>query len=186
MSIMTRFVSLCKADIHSAIDQLEDKGQLLKQYLRDMEEALDHKELQLKNLIASQEQLTREERHDIHEIEKLEQDVIAAIQKEQDGIARILLQQKNALTHHREEVGHQRAILEERIEQSRACLTDQRFRYQQIRLRVKAYLCRADHEKWDNMLFPALPSPTIQKPSEEEIDLELLQYKEILQGGISQ
>ena len=33
MSIMTRFVRIFKADIHGVMDQLEDKGLLLKQYL---------------------------------------------------------------------------------------------------------------------------------------------------------
>ena len=34
MGIMTRFMRLCKADMHGVIDRLEDKGLLLKQYLR--------------------------------------------------------------------------------------------------------------------------------------------------------
>ena len=43
MGIMTRMLRLCKADVHGVMDQLEDKGLLLKQYLREMETSLGHK-----------------------------------------------------------------------------------------------------------------------------------------------
>ena len=50
MGIMTRMLRLCKADVHGVMDQLEDKGLLLKQYLREMETSLGHKEQQVNAL----------------------------------------------------------------------------------------------------------------------------------------
>ena len=50
MRIVTRIIRIFKADIHGVIDQLEDQDLLLKQYLRDMEEALHQKEAKLQNL----------------------------------------------------------------------------------------------------------------------------------------
>ena len=50
MGIMTRMLRLCKADVHGVMDQLEDKGLLLKQYLREMETSLGHKEQQISGL----------------------------------------------------------------------------------------------------------------------------------------
>jgi phage shock protein A len=55
MGIAKRVFNIFKADIHGMMDQLEDKGLLLKQYLREMKEALELKEIRLKKL----ESLTR-------------------------------------------------------------------------------------------------------------------------------
>ena len=43
MSILTRMIRLCKADIHGVMDEMENKELMLKQHLRDMEEALEAK-----------------------------------------------------------------------------------------------------------------------------------------------
>ena len=186
MSIMTRLIKLFKADIHSVLDQLENKDVLLKQCLRDMEDALEQKELRLKKMLTSRDQIQREEEHYIHEIEQLEQDVIAAIHKKKDGIARLLITQIKSLTLHREEVENHLEMLGERITQLQNCLAEQWLRYKQLCLRAEEFFRRKDHEKWQKTLLPLLPSSIIQESSEEEIELELLQRKEALKGGVYQ
>ena len=47
MGIASRMVNIFKADVHGVVDQFEDQGLLLKQYLRDMAEALSQKEAEL-------------------------------------------------------------------------------------------------------------------------------------------
>ena len=56
MGIITRFIRVCKADIHGVMDQLEDKDLLLKQHLRDMEVELSRKEARIRRLVASRDQ----------------------------------------------------------------------------------------------------------------------------------
>ena len=41
MGLFSRITRLCRSDLHGVMDQLEDKNLLLKQYLREMEEALE-------------------------------------------------------------------------------------------------------------------------------------------------
>ena len=53
MGITSRLIRIFKADIHGVMDQFEDKGLLLKQYLRDMEDALSDKETCLKKVIVA-------------------------------------------------------------------------------------------------------------------------------------
>ncbi len=91
MGIMTRFLSLCKADIHGLIDQMEDKNLLLKQCLRDMEEELGHREERLRKMVASREQVQRELEKYSRECEKLDEDLGVAIDKDKDVIARLLI-----------------------------------------------------------------------------------------------
>ena len=57
MGIASRIVKIFKADIHGVMDQLEDPGLLLKQYLREMEEALNQKEAKLARKIALRNQV---------------------------------------------------------------------------------------------------------------------------------
>ncbi len=186
MSIMTRLIRLFKADIHSIIDHLEDKRLLLKQYFRDMEDALEQKEVRLKRLKASRNKIKHEEEKYIHEIGNLEQELMTAIHKDEDNIARLLIKKLKSLTSHREELRNYLEILEYRISQLENCIAEQQLRYKQLRLRAEEYLRGEIHEKWTKIPFPMLPFNSIQEPSEEEVELELLQRKEALKGGVCQ
>ena len=179
MNIMTRLIRLLNAVIHSVIESMEDNRLLLKQGFRDMEEALAQKEARLKQLHDSRQQIQGEEAKFVREINTLEQDVITAIQKGQDDIARFLLKRIQSLALHREELGNDLHSLDERIARLSTCLTDQKYRYQQIRLRTETYLRRATHEQLTHVPFAMFPA-NLQQPSEEEIELELLQRKEAL------
>lgn len=180
MRIITRLIRLFKADIHSIIDRLEDKRVLLKQYFRDMEDALKEKEARLKKLNASRNQMQREEEKCSHEIENLEQELMTAIHKGKDDIARLLIRKMKSLSSHREELRSYLEILEYRISQLENCIAEQRLRYKQLRLRAEEYLRKETHEKWTKISLPVLPFSSIRDPSEEEIELELLQHKETI------
>jgi phage shock protein A len=186
MNIITRLIRLFKADIHSIIDQLEDKRLLLKQYFRDMEDALEQKEARLKKLKASRNQIKREEEKYNREIGNLEQELMTAIHKTEDDIARLLIKKLQSLTNHREELRNYLEILEYRSSQLENCIAEQQLRYKQLRLRAEEYVRREKHEQWTKIPFPMLPFSSIREPSEEEIELELLQRKEALKGGVCQ
>ena len=87
MGILTRIVRLCKADIHGVMDQLEDQGLLLRQHLRDMENALSQKEARLNKMEVSRRQAQQEYDKYKRESEKMEQDLTASIEKKRDDIA---------------------------------------------------------------------------------------------------
>ena len=72
MAIMTRLLRLWKADLHGVMDRMEDKGLLLKQYLREMEESLREKQARQQLLSRSLHQLEWDLEHRMQEVEKLE------------------------------------------------------------------------------------------------------------------
>lgn len=179
MGITTRFLRLCKADIHGLMDQLEDKRLLLKQHLRDMEEELSRKQARLKRMVASREQAQREhEKHSL-ECEKLDQDLAVAIDKDKDDIARRLIKRLKPLAHHRDQLGRHIETLDLEIRQLRDCVEEQRLQYEQLQLRSAQYLHRAEREQRDDIISHDIT----QEPSEEEVELELLQRKEAKRGG---
>ncbi len=184
MGIMTRFMKLCKADIHGVMDQLEDKGLLLKQYLRDMEEELGRKEARVRKMVASREQAERDHDRYTQECEKLDRDIEAAISKDKDDIARLLIRKLKPLAYHCDELGRHLQNLAREISQYRECIEEQRLQYEQLQLRSKEYFNRMEREEWAKTISNRTPSVVAGEPSEGEVELELLKRKEATKGGI--
>jgi phage shock protein A len=159
MAIMTRFMRLCKADIHGVMDQLEDRGLVLKQYLRDMEQELDQKEA------------------------RLDQDLAVAIEKDKDDIARVLIRKLKPLAYHRDELGRHIEILDRETTQFGKCVEEQRLQYEQLQLRCTEYFQGVEREQWEKAMSDIAPHSVSREPSEEEVELELLQRKEAIKGG---
>jgi phage shock protein A len=61
MTLIQRMTRLFKADLHGLLDGLEDPEEVVKQTIRDMEEALEHKVQALAALHATLQRLTAEE-----------------------------------------------------------------------------------------------------------------------------
>ncbi len=97
MGILSRMLRLCKADVHGVMDQLEDKGLLLKQALREMEASLKAKDNRLAHINGRCRQIERELSVRREEAEKLEKDLDLAVSKEKDDIARMLIRKRRAL-----------------------------------------------------------------------------------------
>jgi len=183
MGIMTRMLRLCKADVHGVMDQLEDKGLLLKQYLREMEDSLDNKERQIHGMTHNAEQLQRQLLRHGEEMEKLEADLNLALAKEKDDIARMLICRRRCLeTACRCLKDQHEAATQEKSKLS-AILTDQRLEYETLKARADAYCRQADQRLWAEESGVRTGEWGPLDPKEEEVELELLQRKEALQKG---
>lgn len=183
MGIMTRFMRLCKADIHGVMDQLEDKDLLLKQYLRDMEEELGRKEAALRQMVVSRDKAQQEFERYTEECEKLDQDIGAAIEKNKDDIARMLIKKMKPLAHHREELSRHTQNLSREISEIDKQAEEQRLQYEQLQLRAKEYSRQAEREVWEKTISATVSTAASREPTEEEVELELLKRKEAAKGG---
>ena len=183
MGIMTRFMRLCKADIHGVMDQLEDKGLLLKQYLRDMEEELGQKEARLKKLVVSRDKPQQDHDKYSGECEKLDKDIESAIQKGKDDFARLLIMKLKPMATHRDELDRHIQNLGREITQFHELIEEQRLQYEQLELRAKEHLHREERHKWEKTIATTIPSAPSREPTEEEVELELLKRKEAAKGG---
>ncbi len=180
MGIMTRVVKIFKADIHGVMDQLEDQGLLLKQHLRDMEEALNLQEVGLQKKIVSRKQVQQEHDQYKQQSETLENDLAVAIQKNKDDIARMLIKKIKPLNDLRDELARHIKILDEEIAQSKDHLDQQRLRYEQLKHRSVEFFHKTQMQEWQNDLSEIVPDGKYGELSEEEIELELLKRKETL------
>jgi phage shock protein A len=182
MGIMTRLLRICKADINGIMDQLEDKPLLLKQYLRDMEEDLDKKEAELKNIVASHEQAQRDYQRCAGECEKLDQDIATAIEKDKDDIARSLIKKLKPLAYHCNELDRHIHTLEVETGQLRQCVEEQRLQYEHLQPKSREYFQRFEREEREKTTSSILPFGGPGEVSEAEVELELLKRKQS-QGG---
>jgi phage shock protein A len=183
MGIMTRFIRLCKADIHGVMDQMEDKGLLLKQHLRDMQEELDRKDARLAGMLASREELERERERRCRECEALEQDLALAIDREKDDIARTLIRKMKPLALHRDELGRHAQTLNRDIAQLQAVLDEQRLLYEQFRMKASEHLRGVERQQWEKAICGDIPNSFCAEPPEAEVELELMRRKEAQKGG---
>ena len=180
MGLMTRFVRIFKADIHGVMDQLEDKGLLLKQYLRDMEDALAQKENRLGKVAAAQNQTQQASEKYRLEINKLEQDLTVAIKKDKDEIARMLIKKILPLTKLRDDLQHHLDHLDQKIVGIKACIDQQRMQYEQLKHQSGQYFHKAEQEAWEKSNSKMDPDFILEAISSQEIEIELLQRKEAL------
>jgi phage shock protein A len=184
MAIFSRLFRLCKADLHGVMDQLEDKGLLLKQYLREMDESLVQKASRQAQLHDACHKIQCELDRRRTESEKIEKDLELALRKGKDEIAKMLIRKRRSLQMTSDQLERQLQVLEEENTRVAETLSAQRMRYDQLKVKAGAYRHLADQQRFE-MNAPVVEGPGLwQAPTDDEIELELLQRKEALvQGG---
>ena len=180
MGIASRIVNIFKADIHGVMDQLEDQGLLLKQHLRDMQEALNRKEAELAGKRSWRHQTQKEHDRYDQQYQALDHDLTVAVRKGQDDIARMLIRKTNPLSNLCDELAGQIAALDEEISQMKAHLEQQSLQYEQLKIRSADFFHRTDMQVREKKLEEIMPESVAGRMSEEEIELELLKRKEVL------
>lgn len=183
MGIMTRILRLCKADVHGVMDQLEDKGLLLKQHIREMEASLDHKEQQLRRLTHRIDRLTGQIARQGEEMDKLEQELTLALEKERDDMARMLIRRRRALEATSGHLKEQMERMTQETTQLSETLADQRLEYETLRAKADTYCRHAGDRLFEAVSHHSAGPYFSVDPIDEEIELELLQRKEALQKG---
>jgi len=183
MSIFSRMLRLCKADLHGVMDQLEDKGLLLKQCLREMEESLKRKEVRLDQIARAGEQIRRTLARHNEESLKLEQDLELAVGKDKDEISRMLIRKRRTLQSACRQLQRQLDTLAEEQGQVAGTLEKQRLQYEQLKAKAAAFCRQAEEPRLEDSLETMDGAFAWLTPSEEEVELELLQRKEAARKG---
>jgi phage shock protein A len=180
MGVLNRLIRIFKADIHGVMDQLEDRGLLLKQYLRDMEDALSEKETCLKQVTVARTQAQQDDESYGLEIEKLEHDLTIALKKDRDDIARLLIKRIIPLKKLCKRIRQHIDNLDREIAAVKDGIDQQRIQYEDLKHRSRQYFHKADQTVWEKAGTIFNPGDISEDLSKEEIELELLQRKKAL------
>jgi len=184
MAIIRRFSRMCRADLNGVLDQLEDKGLLLKQFLRDMEAELARKEARLRQLAAAHDQARTDRDARDRERARLDQDLTVAVEKDRDDIARFLIRRIKQQERVQDQVARRMASLEQESAELGRLVEEQRLRYEQLQLQAREYLRRTENDRKEAVFASAVPDPFPGEPSDEEVELELIRAKERVKGGV--
>jgi phage shock protein A len=94
MALINRVTRLFRADLHAVLDRMEEPDVLLKQAIREMEEALGHNEQQAKVLNHELGQITSRYNELVQSLADLEQELDICFESAQDGLAKALIKRK--------------------------------------------------------------------------------------------
>lgn len=94
MALINRITRLFRADLHAVIDQLEEPHMLLKQSVREMEEALGCNRQQLKTMQQQQALLTERIRELETAIGKIDEELDVCFTADNESLARVLIKRK--------------------------------------------------------------------------------------------
>ena len=183
MAIIARIVKIFKADIHGVMDQLEDRGLLLKQHLRDMEEALNRKEAKLRKMTSLYQQGQKDLAGYKHQWEALDHDLTVSVQKNKDDIARMIIRKMKPLENLRNELTHHLKTLNDEMTAFNSHLQQQRLRYEQLKYRTTEYLQKTQMQRWENDVIDPGSDDGHGEPADQEIELELLKCKDGLEAS---
>ena len=179
MGIATRIMRICRADIHGVMDSLEDRRLLLRQYLREMDEALSQMESEIRQASAARRRLNEQLARTADAAARLERDLTVAVEREKDDIARMLIRKLRPLRAHHGELQRRIESAGRDLAQRRDQFERRRLRYDQIKLKASLLERPPSGELWET--GPA--ENAVSRPTEEEVELELMQRKEALASG---
>lgn len=97
MQLVRRIARILTADAHAMFTALEDRQVLLKQHLREMEEALNCQEAALGLRMASREQLAAKQSILVDDMDVAHRDAELAVCKGRDDLARLAIRRRQLL-----------------------------------------------------------------------------------------
>jgi phage shock protein A len=126
MTLIQRMTRLLKADLHGLLDGLEEPEEVVKQTIRDMEEALEHKEQTLAALHTTLQQLSAEEQEIGRTVRDIDHHIDLCFEAGNDALARNFIRkrletqrQARQVTRAVEETQARRVALEHTIAEQR-------------------------------------------------------------------
>ncbi len=133
MALIHRLTRLFRADLHAVLDRIEEPGLLLKQAMREMEEALGGNEQQLKMMNHESGQLEARLGELEQSLTDLEQELDICFESGQEELAKALIKRKleaerfkKFLVHKRETLQNSLTELHQRTAQNRRQLDSMR------------------------------------------------------------
>jgi phage shock protein A len=177
MALISRISRLFRADVNAVLDRMEEPELLLKQSIREMEEALDREQQRVKLLIQESKQIATRKSDLEQRLGKTEEELTLCFDTDNEALARVLLRRKleaerfsTFLSRKQEELHTATGELKQRIEENRSRLES---------MRQKAALLAVE-EPGDQDL-PGWTEPEFVRQfsvSEEDVELAFLRERQ--------
>ncbi len=174
MTLITRLGRLFRADLNAVLDGLEEPAMLLKQAVRDMEEALAGEEAEHARLGADAERLAQAQHEGRARLDALDEELSLCLAADKDELARNLVRRKLEAQRHHARLGERQQALAET--QRRLAARIQAHRQRLAALHAQAALSDSAEVVTRNEAAPAWQTPAAI--SEAEIEVALMRERQ--------
>lgn len=173
MALITRVSRLFRADLHAVLDRIEEPDTLLKQALREMEEALARDEQRIKLLTHEQAQLGRRGQELEQSLSDIEEELDLCFGSGKEELARALVRRKLEAQRFQKHLDRKQESLQRTLAEAQSQLTEQRTQLEAMR--QKAELLTEDRD-------PARPDEGWNGPEvvlrDEDVEVAFLREKQ--------
>jgi phage shock protein A len=175
MTLIQRLARLLKADLHGILDGLEDPEEVVKQTIRDMEEALTTKEHTLAALHTALQRLATEAQEIERRVQEIEQRLELCFQEGNDTLARTFIRQRLQTTQQARRVA--RALEESQARRVALEHTMAEQRAQLAAIVQQLHSFAAARQRQTGMAAPCIPGGQDAAITEDDIEVAFLQEK---------
>tara|TARA_R110001592_G_scaffold363393_1_gene687182 strand:+ start:25787 stop:26341 length:555 start_codon:yes stop_codon:yes gene_type:complete len=126
MTLISRISRLFKADFHAVLDQVEEPQLLLKQAIREMEEALHAGEMRVREVLVEQEGLKVRHEEMQQALISIDEELDICFQEEKSELARELIKRKLQTQRVIKQIAARLAAAEKNLLESKKVLADNR------------------------------------------------------------
>jgi phage shock protein A len=171
MAVIARLSRLFQADMHAALDKIEEPELLLKQAIRDMEEAIATDERQVRSWLYEQQQLTNKHGQLAENLSDLEDKLLLCFKLNKDDLARTLIKRKLETQQAKQLLSEKITALKEQTAHLTKLLTEHRAQLAGMKQKADAFLDETQFNptNWQN------PQIAIQ---EEDVEIAFLHEKQ--------
>jgi len=174
MALITRIARLFRADLHAVLDRMEEPDVLLRQAVREMEEALAADEQRLRLLRHEQEQLTARRRELARALERLAEEIDLCFASGKEELARTLIRRQLEAQRLEQVVARRAEALQGSVDGLAARTEENRGRLESMRQKAELL---AEEERGERDATPAdagAPTPV----RDEEVEVAFLREKQ--------
>jgi phage shock protein A len=173
MTLLTRLTRLFRADVHAVLDSIEEPEVLLRQAIREMEEALENDVRSIRNMEWERQQLTACSTEMNSGLSAIDAEIDLCFAANKETLVRALIRRKLEMQHQLRSVNSKLTNIEEEqsrlnkhVAEKQACLN---------KIRQQAEMVSAQDKKGAERNFRTSPETSI---GDEDIEIALLREKQ--------
>lgn len=176
MTLITRLTKLLKADMHAVLDKVEEPSALLKQSIREMEDAIASDERQVRLWQCEQEQLVKKIEQLTSTLADLEDKGELCFKSQKDDLARAMVKRKLETLQAKTKLEETLNIIKENSIRLSSQLIEQHEQLAEIKQKSEVLLDDAKTKAGDCAMLTACTVMAAVK--EEDVEIAFLQEKQ--------
>lgn len=149
MPLMSRLSRLFRADIHAVLDRIEEPDVLLRQAVREMEEALEQAQRRARRLAQAQQRDAARAAELERSLASLEEELGVCFEAAKDDLARRTIRRQLEARRQLDAVNQQRAGNDHELEKLRARLAEDQARLEYMRCQLRPVAEVGAHDPHD-------------------------------------